>query len=67
MLYEYEQLQILGGVQELLLAHITGCSILTVKSNHTLKTEKISLSLKAKLFFQPQHREFLIFDFPKIP
>ena len=45
----------------------TGCSILTVRSNHTLKTEKISLSLKAKLFFQPQHREFLIFDFPKIP
>ena len=38
-----------------------------MKSNHTLKTEKISLSLKAKLFFQPQHMEFLIFCFPKIP
>ena len=36
----------------------TGWSILTV--NITLKTEKISLSQKAKLFFQPQHREFLI-------
>ena len=44
----------------------TGCSILTVISNHTLKTEKISLSLKTKLFFQPQHREFLIFSCQKI-
>ena len=45
----------------------TGCSILTVISNHTLKTEKISISLKAKLFFQPQHREFLIFSRQKFP
>ena len=44
----------------------TGCSIWPVRSNHTLKTEKISLSLKTKLFFQPQHREFLIFSCQKI-
>ena len=45
----------------------TGWSILTVISNHTLKTEKNSLSLKVKLFFHSQHREFLIFSFQIIP
>ena len=50
-----------------LLLTYTGWSILTVISNHTLKTEKISLSLKVKLFFHSQHREFLIFSFQIIP
>ena len=44
----------------------TGWSILTVRSNHALKIEKKSLSLKATLFFKPKHREFLIFSFHKI-
>ena len=35
----------------LLYHHTTGWSTLTVRSNHTLKTEQIFLSLKAKLFF----------------
>ena len=49
------------------ISHIPpGWSIVTVKSNHTLRTEKISLSLKAKLFFQPQQMEFWISSFQKI-
>ena len=45
----------------------TGWLILTVISNHTLKTENKSLSLKTKLFFHSQNREFLIFIFQNIP
>ena len=47
-------------------ANITGWSILTVKSNHTLKTEKISLSLKAKLFFSTTTNKVFDFWFKKI-